>query len=170
MTYATPQLLLEWFGAGEVTEVAVPDDRVSIPAALLRLTLAGGARGDYADTACATADLAVARIQAALTEGGRLLDSYLATRYLLPLDEAVVAASPLPRMVCVLALALLHDNQLPKAVAQRQQQVFDWLRELTAGRVELVPTLARSGRVANGPSHSTGARLFDEERLREFMR
>ena len=169
MTYATADHVLNGFGAGELAEVAVPDDRAPITAELLRLTIAAAPRDDFSDEECATADLAVARIQTALEESGRLLDSYLATRYPLPLSETVIAASPLPRMCSVLALTLLYDDQMPKAVAQRQQQVLDWLRDLAAGRVELAPVVAQTGRVANGPSFSAGRRVFDQDSLREFM-
>lgn len=170
MSYATADDLLLWFGAGELAEVAVPDDRPPITAELLRISIAGGSRSAFSNDDALSADLALTRIQTALAEGGRLLDSYLATRYPLPLSEAVIAASPLPRACSVLALALLYDDQLPKAVAQRQQQVITWLQALAQGRVELAPALAQSGRVANGPSYSAGVRLFDEEILREFMR
>ena len=170
MSYATAQHLLLWFGTGEVTEVAVPDDRAPIQAALLRLTLEGKSRTGYSADACATADLAVARIQAALEEAGRMLDSYLATRYPLPLSDAVIEASPLPRACSVLALTLLYDDQLPKAVDQRQKQVLTWLRALAAGHLELAPALAQTGRVAHGPEHVAGMRLFDESTLREFMK
>ncbi|MEO5352700.1 MAG: DUF1320 domain-containing protein [Magnetococcus sp. XQGC-1] len=169
MSYATPQHLLLWFGSGEMTAVAVPDDRPPIQAELLRLTLEGKSRSDFADEACATADLAVARIQAALEEAGRLLDSYLATRYPLPLSTAVIEASPLPRACSVLALSLLYDEQLPKAVEQRHKQVITWLRAVAAGHLELAPTLAQTERVAHGPDHIAGIRLFDEKTLREFM-
>ncbi|MBF0401473.1 MAG: DUF1320 family protein [Magnetococcales bacterium] len=170
MSYATADHLLLWFGAGELTEVAVPDDRPTISAELLRLTIAAAPRTAYGADECLTADLAVSRLQTALAEGSRLLDSYLAARYPLPLPESVIAASPLPRACCVLALTLLYDDQLPKAVTQRQQQVIQWLQALTQGVVELAPPLAQSGRVANGPSHASGPRVFDDNSLREFMR
>ncbi|MEO5341067.1 MAG: DUF1320 domain-containing protein [Magnetococcus sp. MYC-9] len=169
MNYATAQQMLLWFGAGEMAEVAVPDDRPAIHAELLRLRLDGAPTGDYGEADTTTADLAIARIQNALAEGGRLLDSYLATRYPLPLPATVVDNSPLPRACGVLALTLLLDDQLPRAVAEQQRQVIGWLQALAKGQVELAPELAQSGRVANGPSHSAGPRVFDAQSLRGFL-
>ena len=169
MSYATASQLLLWFGARELAEIAVPDDHAPITAELLRLSIEGASRAHYAEQACATADLALLRIESALAEGSRLLDSYLATRYPLPLLASVIEVSPLPRACTVIALALLYDNQLPKAVEKRHQQVIRWLTELAAGRVELAPALAQSGRVANGPHYSAGSRVFDEDTLQEFI-
>lgn len=169
MAYATAQDLLLWFGAGELTEVAAPDDRAPITTALLRLSIEGGARDNFSSEALETADQTLARIQAVLDEGSRFLDSYLAHRYPLPLSAEVVAASPLPRACSVLALALLYDDQLPEAVAQRQGRVLDWLQDLAAGRVDLAPASASTGRVAGGPSYVTVARVFDDQTLRGFV-
>ncbi|MBF0098563.1 MAG: DUF1320 family protein [Magnetococcales bacterium] len=170
MSYATTEQLLQWFGAAEVCEVAVPDDQVPIVAALLRLALAGQHDDSYSAAEWQAADAALLRIQTALQEAQHLMDSYLASRYPLPLSETVVNASPLPRMCATMALALLHDNRLPKALAQRQQQVLEWLQSLSAGKVELAPLLAQSGRVANGPEFVSGLRLFNHDTLRTFMR
>ncbi|MBF0182789.1 MAG: DUF1320 family protein [Magnetococcales bacterium] len=170
MSYATAEQLLQWFGAAEVAEVAVPDDQPPISAALLRRVLSGALRTTEEEAAWASAEQALQRLQQALAEAQRLMDSYLASRYPLPLAETTIAASPLPRMCATLALALLHDNRLPKAVAERQQQAMAWLQALSAGKVELVPQLAQSGRVANGPEFVSGIRVFTNDTLQAFMR
>ena len=168
MSYATASDLLLWFGARELTEVAVPDDRDPITAALLRLSIEGGLRDNFSSQEITTADLTVARIQAALEEGGRWLDSYLAHRYPLPLSESVVAASPLPRSCCVLALALLYDDRLPEAVSRRQNEVLAWLQALAAGQVDLFHAVTATGQVASGPSHEAVVRTFDHNTLQGF--
>ncbi|WP_130471745.1 phage protein Gp36 family protein [Candidatus Magnetaquicoccus inordinatus] len=170
MSYATADQLLSWFGAAEVSEVAVPDDQMPIVAALLRRALSGEVSDAYSEAEWEAANRAIQRIHDALEEAQRLMDSYLATRYPLPLSETVVQASPLPRMCATVALALLHDKRLPKTLAQRQQQVLDWLHALSVGKVELVPLLAQSGRVANGPEFIAGMRLFDNDMIQAFMR
>lgn len=169
MPYATASNLLLWFGARELTEVAVPDDRIPITAELLRLSIEDGQRDDFSDEAIETADQTLIRIQAVLDEGSRMLDSYLARRYPLPLPDAVVAASPLPRACSVLALALLYDDQLPEAVDQRQKRVIAWLQSLAVGRVELAPVSAPTGRVTGGASYDAAARVFDENTLRGYV-
>lgn len=169
MSYATPNNLLLWFGARELTEISVPDDRAPITAELLRLSVEGGVRDAFSDEAVETADQALVRIQAVLEEASRLLDSYLAHRYPLPLEGAVISASPLPRACSVLDLALLYDDRLPEAVDQRQKRVLAWLQALAAGQVELAPASVSRGRIAGGPSYAAGARVFDENTLRGFV-
>lgn len=170
MSYATTHDLLLWFGARELSEVAVPDDRTPITAELLRLSIEGGQRDNFSDDAIETADQALLRIQAVLDEGSRMLDSYLARRYPLPLLDTVVAASPLPRACSVLALAMLYDDQLPDAVDQRQMRVLAWLQELAAGRVDVAPVAATAtSQVLGGPSYAAGPRVFDETTLRGFV-
>ena len=169
MSYATAHDLLLWFGAKELTEVAVPDDRNPITAELLRLSVEGGLRDHFSEEDIETADRTLVRIQAVLDEGGRLLNSYLAHRYPLPLTDAVITASPLPRACSVLALALLYDDRLPEAVALRQRQVLSWLQELAVGRVDLAPVTAANGRVAGGPSYTAATRVFDEDTLQGFV-
>lgn len=169
MSYATASDLLLWFGAKELAEVAVPDDRDPITADLLRLTIEGGQRDHFPSDAIETADLTQARMQAVLDEGGRVLDSYLARRYSLPLSELLVAATPLPRACCVLALTLLYDDLLPEAVEQRQHRILVWLQALASGKVELAGVEMNSSQVVGGPSYAAGARVFDEDRLRGFV-
>ena len=169
MSYATANDLLLWFGARELTEVAVPDDRDPITPALLRLSIEGGLRNNYSSKDTTTADMAVARIQAVLEEGGRWLDSYLAHRYPLPLSASVVVATPLPRACCVLALALLYDDQRPEAVSRRQKEVLVWLQALAAGQVDLAHAVTATGQTASGPSHEAVVRTFDHNSLQGFI-
>lgn len=168
MSYATASDVLLWFGARELTEVAVPDDRKAIPTELLRLSIEGGVRDNFSAESRETADMALIRIQTALEEGQRLLDSYLATRYATPLAEAVVVASPLPRACGVLALSLLYDDQMPTSLKQKKHHVFEWLHDLMDGRVSLTfGTLSTDG--VRTPSYVTGGRIFDAESLKGYV-
>lgn len=169
MSYANAGHMLTWFGAKELAEVAVPDDHSAVSGELMRLTIEGGDRSGYPAEEIVSADLALQRILAVIEEGGRMLESYLAHRYPLPLDEATIVASPLPRVCSVLALTLLYDDQLPVSVDQRQQRTLSWLHDLAAGRVELAPLVSRSGRVVGGPDYETVNRVFDTNTLQGFV-
>ena len=168
MTYITAEDLQLWFGAKELAEVAGPDDQVPVSAALMRLTIETGDRNAFTAEEVVAADAALARIEEAIVQGERMLESYLSRRFSLPLDAGVVAASPLPRVCGALARAFLYEDLENREITRRRKSALGWLRDLAEGRVELAGLNPPRGAVAGGPSYATVSRVFDEQTLQGF--
>ena len=162
MSYCTAAQLLDRYGAKELAEIATPDDLAVVSGPLMRLTVAGGDRSAHGADETAAADAALARIGAAIDQAGRLIDSYLGGRYALPLDGAVVAASPLPAGCGDLARETLHDDRLPEIVARRADAVRRWLRDLADGRVHLEGVAAAGETGAGMPGIRAGTAVFGD--------
>lgn len=159
MAYATPDDLLTWYGADELAGLVQPDDLATLPAALLRATLAGDDRSAWSAEEQEAADLGVIRFENAIDHAGRLMDSYLGERYGLPLDTAVVAESPLPRLCGAIARHALWDDQPAEEVTRGFEQAMSWLREVAVGKAGLgAGGVASSG--AGMPQSSIGRRVF----------
>lgn len=168
MSYATASDLLLWYGARELAQIAAPDDLTPVPEALMRLTIEAGDRSAYGAGEIAAADAALARIQEAIDQGGRLLDSYLGSRFELPLAAAVVAASPLPRICGAFARSHLYEDRESAEVARRRENALHWLRDLVVGVAELPGANPPRGRVAGTVSHVAGERVFDDVTLHGY--
>lgn len=110
MTYATEQTMIERFGEVELVQLTDQTGRGVIDAAVL-------------DRALADAD--------------RLIDSYLRTRYTMPLDAGVVSASGLDLAAANLARYLLMGAQATPEVSVRYRDTTAWLRDVQAGRASL---------------------------------
>lgn len=170
MSYATPDDLLAWYGAKELSEMATPDDLIMVPAALLRLTLEGGDRESYSEEARKAADAAQIRITTTLEEAGFLMDGYLGHRFALPLAAETVLVSPLPRICGAITRYLLQDDGPQLEVEQRYERCLEWLQSLAEGRVilgdgGLSPSVSGVGLA----DFERRDRLFDEQTLSGFV-
>lgn len=146
MAYASPDDLVAWHGADELSRMATPADLATVTPELLRATIAGSDRSTWTAEEQAAADAALAAIQAALKDASRQMDGYLQARHPLPLAAAVVAGSPLPRICGDVARWLLFGRRVTEEVASRHDKAMAWLRDLAAGRVALpVPQAPATG-------------------------
>jgi phage gp36-like protein len=170
MSYATPQNLLEWYGAKELAQIATPDDLIMVPAQLMRLTLDGGNRDAFSVEERAAADSAMTRISAALAESTSLIESYLGDRYSLPIADAVVQTSPLPRACGAMARRLLYDDGVPQEVGQRYELALGWLRDLASSQAGLGSNSTNQTKSAAGLADFTAnERIFDQTTLHGFV-
>lgn len=167
--YATPTNMMLWFGAKELAEITGLDDLTPVPPTLMRLTIEEGNRTAYSNDEIAAADAALARLQAALDDAGRLMEAQLARRYTLPLDNAVIQQSPLPRICGDLARMLLQDDFSPGEPKERHLRALQWLRDLADGRTELNPAAAHQGQSAGLPVIAAGTRFFSDDQLKGFL-
>lgn len=107
MNYATEQDLIDRFGEAE---------------------LLGIAESETHDT------LNGSRINAALTDASRHIDSYLRMRRSVPVD-------PVPDVLigaCAdIARFKLHDDHAPDEVAERYKATIQWLKDIAAGKAAL---------------------------------
>jgi len=98
------------------------------------------------------------RLRQRMDWAGRLIDSYLSPRYTLPLEAALVEASPLAEIAADLVRYGLYDDKVPEAVEDRYRHAVGWLKEVQAGRASLgqrgTAVATGEGRVAVAPGRS----------------
>lgn len=140
MTYATQADLTDRFGA---TELAQLTDREA---------------GQVIDTAV---------LNRALADADAEIDSYLATRYALPLASTPVV---LVRLAADMARYRLHDDRVTEAVRQRYQDAVSLLKRLASGEVLLdgaaTPPAVATGSVAVSVRAPT--RVFGADELASY--
>ncbi|MBF0370983.1 MAG: DUF1320 domain-containing protein [Magnetococcales bacterium] len=168
--YATATNLLTWIGAKELAEIATPDDLIQITPTLMRLTIQGDARDAYTQAEQDAADESLVRIEAALGDADRQIDSYLASRYTLPLAAEVITGSILPRICGDIARWLLFDNGVTKEVGERYDRAVVYLKDLQSGDAQLGEESPEvSGTSAGEADFEAGSRVFDDDTLQGFI-
>lgn len=136
MTYALQVDLVTAFGEGE----------------LIQLT-------DRADPPAGTVDAAI--VTRALEAADGEIDSYLATRYSLPLITVPVI---LRDCAADIARYRLHDRGVPDRVKDAYEKRIAWLRDVAAGRASI--GLAPESLTPNSagiPEMTSGGRVFARE-------
>ncbi len=134
--YIVALKMLELFGDLEVAELAAPKSP-SVDGVLLRLTLEDGDRSAYSLEDQDAADLAKARLNGVIVEAGLEVDSYISPRYTLPLAQATIDSSALPRKTADIARYLLMDDRATEEVEKRYTAAIKWLRDLSMSRASL---------------------------------
>ncbi len=137
MTYATQADLTDRFGAVELAQLT---DRAS---------------GQVIDTAV---------LDRALADADAEINSYLASRYALPLASTPTV---LVRLAADMARYRLHDDRVTEAVRARYQDAVSLLKRLASGEVRLdgaaTPPPAASN--SSGVSVSSPDRVFGADAL-----
>lgn len=93
------------------------------------------------------------RVSAAIAAAERLADGYLAARYTLPLEQALIDGSSLPDKVADIARYHLYDNAPTDQVERAYRDAVAWLKDVAAGRATLGEqdtTQAAPGRALRG--------------------
>lgn len=138
MSYATATELVISFGAAEVAQMATPARFQIVDAERLELAIEDedfptGQADELALEACLDA------INLAIASADGLIDSYLATRYSLPL---VSTPAVLKEAALDLARYELHKERATEEVRERRKEVVSWLRDLSGGKARLgVPAI-----------------------------
>ena len=167
MSYASAQDLIDRFDAQELAQLAVPKEHVSIDAALLEKTVAGGNRAAFKAAEQKAADAALVKINRALADATSEINAHLLGRYQLPL----AAAPAMIRLKCAdLARYLLHDDHPTEQVKQRYEDAMRYLNKVASGQISLgisqdntAPQAARTVRFAPGP------RVFSRNNAQDFI-
>lgn len=136
MTYATQADLVTAFGDDEVIQLS---DRATPPAG----------------------EIDAAVVTRALEAADGEIDSYLASRYTLPL-----ASTPSILRDCAADIARyrLHDRGVPDIVADNYKARVAWLRDVATGRASLgAATETMSPASAGLPEMASGGRIFARE-------
>lgn len=107
MSYATRAALVKRYGDSEVTSLEDPDN-----------------------TGVALASVS----EEALEDASQEADSYIGTRYTLPLPSV---PEPVVRCVCDIARFRLYKDKPTEEVKYRYERTVKWLEQLAAGKVTL---------------------------------
>lgn len=110
MSYVTKQQLVERFGADKLAQLT---DRFG--------------DGDLDDQVLA----------AAIADAARSIDAYVAPRYMLPLDQDDIDASPLSRIAGDLVVYYLQGDLATEDAERRHKEAMGFLRDVQAGRASL---------------------------------
>lgn len=139
MTYATQTDLVTAFGETEVAQLSDRDNTGEINAGVVALKLAD-------------ADAEV--------------DSYLVTRYALPLPNVPPV---LRRIACDLARYHLADDRVTEAISERYKNAVTFLKSLANGTTSLGPPEGGEAAPTGGlPEVATDGRTFTRDSLRGF--
>ncbi|MEM7507632.1 MAG: DUF1320 domain-containing protein [Pseudomonadota bacterium] len=140
MSYLTLKEIEEAFGEGELRDLADRDAD-------------GFADPDF--------------VHQAISRAGGLIDSYLRSRYPVPLSER-------PDMVREIALAIvryqLSENHATDRVKEDYERALTWLKEIRDGKMDLGLTQTGQESPANtgGPAISGGRPVFNRDALDHF--
>lgn len=139
MAYATKQDMIDRFGETELAQLTDKDS--------------GQAIDDFV-------------LSRALTDAKGEIDSYLASRYDLPLSET---PGVLVRRACDIARYFLYEDAPSDTVRQRYDDAVSWLRKVSEGKADL--GLDSSDAEVQPPSSavdSAADQIFGRDNLKNF--
>ncbi|MBF0368578.1 MAG: DUF1320 domain-containing protein [Magnetococcales bacterium] len=133
--YCTPAQLATWFGADELGQAC--STTTPVDGGLMQLTIDGRDRSGYTPEQIDAADQVLARIEASIETGFFFINTYLRSRYQLPLDQAAIDQSPLPRICGDLARHSFHDDLPTSEIGERRKAAISYLKDLQSGKAIL---------------------------------
>jgi phage gp36-like protein len=81
--------------------------------------------------------LDVSVLNEAIADAGKVIDAYVAPRYLLPLAQARIDASPLTRMAGDLVIYFLQGDLATEESERRYKEALQFLKDVQGGRASL---------------------------------
>lgn len=97
----------------------------------------------------------------ALDDAVAEIDSYLQSRYALPLSHVPAA---LIRIACDIARFRLYDDEAPEAVSERYQSAVKFLKSIATGQLSLGPSADGEAPTASGTAEMvSGGRIFGRD-------
>lgn len=134
MTYATSTDLLTRFDTAEIAQRVDRGVPRLVSAELLTAVAAGTALDAYTEAEILRATVAKGVIDRALQDADETINSYLSSRYVLPLSTVPAV---LVRVACELARFYLYDDQVTDLIKDRHASNVKWLGEVAKGTVSL---------------------------------
>lgn len=144
--YLTLADLTPWPGGLEIAQAATPEHLPPVTAALMDATLAGADRSAYDPDDVAVADLAAARVSAAILASGELINSYIAPRYAASMPLAAGPAGTLKAHARAITRYYLHQHLRVTAptsdggqhpIHADYERTLAFLRDVAAGKLSL---------------------------------
>ena len=163
MIHATPQDLLKHVATSvtALSEVASPDDKPVVEATLLRLTIEGNDRSDYAAVERDAADEALENIQNAIERGNEAVDTYISGVSVTESNALLKAYS------CDISLYQLYGLRTDEDVTRRYKDAITGLGKINKGEIKIGVKVAEK-EAAGSIEYSAPERVFDNTTLRDF--
>jgi phage gp36-like protein len=152
MAYATASQLMQRFDAAEIAQRADRGVPRVVTAALLADVAAGADLSAYTGEETARATTALAVVQRALQDADDTINSYLSSRYTLPLAPVPAV---LERTAAELARYYLFDDQVTDLIKDRYTAAIKFLKDVALGTV----ALGASADTGAQPTSSASAEL-----------
>ncbi|MGA0569643.1 gp436 family protein [Variovorax sp. VNK109] len=158
MSYATALDLITRFDAEEIAQRAdrIMPRRVFGP--LLTAVASSADLSDYDVDEVAQAGVAMIRVQRALDDARDAINSYISSKYSLPIFPVPAI---LQRLACDLARFYLYDDTATEQVKDRHTAAMKLLDDVRAGKAQLGADAA----TGEQPPSSAGAELVSGERV-----
>lgn len=134
MTYATATDLLTRFDAAEIAQRVDRGIPRLVTAELLTAVASGTALDAFTEAEVLRATVAKGLIERALQDADETINSYLSSRYVLPLSTVPAV---LARVACEMARFYLYDDQVTDLIKDRHASNIKWLGEVSKGTVSL---------------------------------
>lgn len=163
MIYATLADLASRYSLRDLAQAAAPD-AADVDEALLKATLAGGARTTYTAAQRADADAAMARLQQALDDAHAEVNGWIAGRYP-DLSMSPAALLPYTLDIAVYRLFRPADSEDPHMV--RYKSAIAWLKEVARGMIDL-PSPTPDPDTSAGVTVTAPDQVFDADSLRGY--
>lgn len=114
----------------------------------------------------ALGELLMDPVEAALADASELIDSYAASRYLVPL---VPVPAPVKRWCADISLYYLHKFERPEYVREAYLDALEGLRAVSKGSIDLQSQGLASSSNASGAVEGIGAkRVFSQDSFKGF--
>ncbi len=169
MSYLVAADLESMPGALEIAQVATPSHLDVPPVELMRLTLIGGDRTEYASDQVAAADAALARVAATIADAEQIVDGYIGARYALPLSPVPPICKSWVRALVRYALNQSRiSDERTDPIARDRRDAIRVLESVAAGKFSLGasdPVVNSSG---GDVQFVTPGRVFTADTLRDY--
>lgn len=140
MSYATQQNMIDRFGQREIIQLT---DKSNPPTGAISVTV----------------------LEQALGDADAMINGYVSTRYALPMTDV---PQQIVRIACDLARYFL-DKKPSEEIKLRYDQAVAWLRDVSAGRVNLGVAITQTTPAQSGGPQTTGStRVFDVDTLEDY--
>lgn len=168
MTYATTTELLTRFDAAEIAQRADRGIPRLVSADLLTAVASNGDLSAWTADEVARAGVALIVIGRALKDADDTINSYVSSRYSLPLAPVPPV---LQRVACDLARYFLYDDQVTEVIKQRYDACIKMLADVAAGRVSLGADDATGSQptTSSAPELATSARVWERSSAKGFI-
>ncbi len=160
--YTTASQLLTRYGAESLAELGgqkLPDEVVPecLQALILQTSTSGFTAAEIAD-----AQAALDAINAAIEDAQHFMDSYLGKHLTLPLDQAVIDASVIPRQAAIIVRHDLMVHGADEPTVDNYKNAVAWLRDVSKGTAAIgAEDAAQDGDVASGFRFQPGGETRD---------
>lgn len=168
MTYAQPSDLLSRFGAAEIAQRVDRGMPRLITLELLEAAVAGGDLSAFPQPAQDRVAKALVKMQSVLVDATDTINSYVSSRYTLPLSTVPAV---LVRLASDLARYYLYDDQVTENIQKRFEAAIKMLQDVARGTIQLgVESQSGQAPVSEaGAELVSGERVWDRTRSQGFM-